>query len=72
MRGNSVTVQIIPATTACPTVNCSYLIPLNVAIKFSSFRADVSANNVIGPGPSCPIRMEAGEYFHAYIAICKA
>ena len=67
MRGNSdsVTVQTIPATTACPTVNCSYLIPLNVdTLPISPFRGDVSANNVIGPGPSCPIQMEAGEYMH--------
>ena len=58
-------VQIIPATTVCPTVNCSYLFPLHAeTLPITSFRGDVSANNVIGPGPSCPIQMEVGEYIH--------
>ena len=63
MRANSDTVQTIPVTTACPTVNCYSLFPLNVdTLPTSSFIGDVSVNNMIGPGPSCPIRMEAGEY----------
>ena len=65
-------VQTIPATTACPTVNCSHLFPLSLPIL--SLRGDVSASNVIGPGPSCPIQMEVGKYnsahFKQLISLC--
>ena len=41
------------------------MFPLNVNTPLiTSFRGDVSANNMIGRGPSCPIQREVGEYIH--------
>ena len=58
MAGN--TNETIPATTACPSVNCFHRLLMTLAMLSDMITADVAAENVFGSGQRCVVGTPIG------------
>lgn len=61
--------QTVPASSACPTANCSHLVMLSS--PSSVLRGSVTAENVFGIGQSCTKQFQIGMWLviHNYYLV---